>query len=493
MSKKYLNYIGGQWSPARSGEAFQSINPANLEESVGEFPASGPREVEDAVRAARDAWEKWRRMPAPKRGEILFRAGEILKSRKETLAREMTAEMGKPLRETLGDVQEAIDTAYYAAGEGRRLAGETVPAELPNKFAMSVRCPVGVCGLITPWNFPMAIPAWKIFPALICGNTLVFKPAKDTPLLATRLVQILEEAGVPPGVVNLVHGSGEQVGRAIVEHPALDLISFTGSCEVGRVISETCGQMLRKHSLEMGGKNAQIVLKDANLELAIDGALWGAFGTTGQRCTATSRLVVEQDVLEEFTRRFLESVKALKIGNGLDPKIDVGPLINPAQLKRVESYVEIGITEGARLLCGGNRLTAGEHARGCFFAPTVFGDVSPGMRIAQDEIFGPVTAIIPVENLQQAIEVVNATSFGLSSSIYTQDVNKAFAAIRDIHVGIVYVNSPTIGAEVQLPFGGVKNTGNGHREAGTAVLDIFTEWKTVYVDYSGHLQKAQID
>ncbi|MBI2192372.1 MAG: aldehyde dehydrogenase family protein [Planctomycetes bacterium] len=493
MAERYFNWIGGQWVAARSGEIFQSLNPARLDDVIGEFPASDGADVGAAVEAAREALEGWRKMPAPKRGEILFKAGEILKARKESLAREMTREMGKPLRETLGDVQEAIDTAYYAAGEGRRLAGETVPAELPNKFAMSVRCPVGVCGLITPWNFPMAIPAWKTFPALICGNTVVFKPAKDTPLLATRLVQILEETGVPAGVVNLVHGFGESVGKAIVEHPRVDLVSFTGSCEVGRVIAESCGRRLRKHSLEMGGKNAQIILHDANLDLALEGALWGAFGTTGQRCTATSRLIVERSIAEEFTRRFLERVQALRVGYGLDPKVDIGPLVNLAQLQRVQGYVDIGVREGAKLLCGGRPLTEGELGHGCFYAPTVLGEVQPRMRVAQEEIFGPVTAILTADGFEDALEIANGTNYGLSCSIYTRDVNRAFAAIRDLASGIVYVNSPTIGAEVQLPFGGIKNTGNGHREAGTTVLDIFSEWKTVYVDYSGRLQKAQMD
>lgn len=493
MADHFNNFIDGKMRAAKSGKTFDNRNPANRNELIGSFPASGPEDVDAAVQAARGAFSQWRLVPAPKRGEILYRVGELLRRHKEDIARGMTREMGKVLKETRGDVQEGIDTAFYVAGEGRRLFGETTPAELPNKFAMSVRMPIGVCALITPWNFPLAIPTWKMFPALLCGNTVVLKPAEDTPLTAARLVAILNEAGVPPGVVNLVHGSGEEVGAALVRHPQVQLVSFTGSAAVGREIASVCGQNLKRVSLELGGKNAQVVLEDGDLELAVEGALWGAFGTTGQRCTATSRLIVHRKIAAKITDMLVARARALKIGDGLDESVEMGPLINQAAREKVLGYIEIGKREGARLLTGGSPYEKGSCANGCFFEPTIFDRVQPGMRIAQEEIFGPVLAIIEVSSYEEAIEVLNGTAYGLSSSIYTQDVSRVFRAMRDIEAGITYVNGPTIGAEVHLPFGGVKDTGNGHREAGTTVYDIFTEWKSIYVDYSGKLQKAQID
>jgi aldehyde dehydrogenase (NAD+) len=404
----------------------------------------------------------------------------------------MTREMGKILKETRGDVQEGIDTAFYAAGEGRRLFGDTVPVELPNKFGMSIRQPIGVCGLITPWNFPMAIATWKMFPALICGNTVILKPASDTPASAVKLVEAVLEAGVPAGVVNLVHGTGSGVGIPMVEHPDVRLISFTGSSVVGKDIATRCGPQLKRLSLELGGKNAQIVMADADLGLALEGALWGAFGTTGQRCTATSRLIIHKPIKEKFLKMLVERAKQIRIGSGLEETTEMGPLVNEGQLETVMKYVEIGKKE-AKLLCGGNRLSAGAHRNGWFYEPTIFAEVAPRARIAQEEIFGPVLSVIDASDLEDAIRILNDTRYGLSSSIYTRDINAAFRAIRDIEAGITYVNGPTIGAEVQLPFGGVKDTGNGHREASHTVLDTFSEWKSVYVDYSGKLQKAQID
>ncbi|MCH6546672.1 MAG: aldehyde dehydrogenase family protein, partial [Deltaproteobacteria bacterium] len=453
----------------------------------------GPEDVHRAVSAAKKAFPKWRLVPAPKRGAILQRVGELLRERKEEIARTMTREMGKILKETRGDVQEGIDTAFYTAGEGRRLFGATTPSELPDKFAMSIRVPVGVCGLITPWNFPMAIPTWKLFPALLCGNTVVLKPAEDTPATAVKLDEILEEAGVPAGVANLVHGTGEETGAALVRHKDIQLISFTGSAAVGREIAAACGQDLKRVSLELGGKNAQIVMEDADLDLALEGALWGAFGTTGQRCTATSRLILHRDIKETLTKRLTTLATKIKIGDGLDESVEMGPLINEAARQKVHRYVQIGKKEGARLLTGGETYEKGKQANGCFYLPTVFDQVTPTMRIAQEEIFGPVISLIEVQDFDEAIEVLNGTSYGLSSSIYTRDMARAFRAMRDIQAGITYVNGPTIGAEVHLPFGGVKDTGNGHREAGTTVYDIFSEWKAVYIDYSGKLQKAQID
>lgn len=493
MAELFKNYIGGRWVDSESGKTFENRNPANRHDLIGIFPSSGAQEVDKAVSAAKKAFPKWRLIPAPKRGEILYRVGELLRKRKEEIARIMTREMGKILKETRGDVQEGMDTAFYAAGEGRRLFGETTPSELPDKFAMSVRLPVGVCGLITPWNFPMAIPTWKIFPALLCGNTLVLKPAEDTPHTAVKLFEILEEAGVPPGVVNLVHGRGEEAGAALVRHKDVQLVSFTGSAAVGREIAAVCGQQLKRVSLELGGKNAQIVMEDADLNLALEGALWGAFGTTGQRCTATSRLILHREIKKEMTDRLLERAEKIRIGDGLDESVEMGPLINEAAREKVHRYVQIGKEEGARLLTGGAIYEEGNWIDGYFYRPTIFDRVAPSMRIAQEEIFGPVLSVIEVKSFEEAIEVLNGTRYGLSSAIYTRDVARAFRAMRDLEAGITYINGPTIGAEVHLPFGGVKDTGNGHREAGTTVYDIFSEWKAVYIDYSGRLQKAQID
>ena len=493
MAERYKNFIDGRWVVAKSRKTFENRNPANGNDLIGLFPQSGPEDVHQAVSAAKKAFPKWRLVPAPKRGAILQRVGELLRERKEEIARTMTREMGKILKETRGDVQEGIDTAFYTAGEGRRLFGETTPSELPDKFAMSIRVPVGVCGLITPWNFPMAIPTWKLFPALLCGNTVVLKPAEDTPATAVKLYEILVEAGVPPGVANLVHGTGEETGAALVRHKDIQLISFTGSAAVGREIAAACGQDLKRVSLELGGKNAQIVMEDADLDLALEGALWGAFGTTGQRCTATSRLILHRDIKETMTKRLTMLATKIKIGDGLDESVEMGPLINEAARQKVHRYVQIGKKEGARLLTGGETYEKGKQANGYFYLPTVFDQVTPTMRIAQEEIFGPVISLIEVKDFDEAIEVLNGTSYGLSSSIYTRDMARAFRAMRDIQAGITYVNGPTIGAEVHLPFGGVKDTGNGHREAGTTVYDIFSEWKAVYIDYSGKLQKAQID
>ncbi|NOZ57672.1 MAG: aldehyde dehydrogenase family protein [Calditrichaeota bacterium] len=493
MAKKYQNFINGQWVDARSGETFENRNPANWDEIVGIFPKSGKEDVDAAVAAARKAFDKWKAVPAPQRGEIMKRAGDLLVERKEEIARLMTREMGKILVETRGDVQEGIDTAYYAFGEGRRMFGRTVPSELPNKFNMTTRIPIGVAGIITPWNFPMAIPTWKIFPALTCGDTVVFKPASDTPATATVFVEILLEAGVMPEAINLVHGGGSTVGMAIVTHPDVNMISFTGSSAVGKVINAAAGKDLKRVSLELGGKNAQIVMDDANLELALEGVLWGAFGTTGQRCTATSRLILHEKVYDKFLDMLVERASKIKIGNGLDESVEMGPVINESQREIIHNYVKIGLEEGATLVLGGDVYEEGECAKGWFYQPTIFVDVKPNMRIAQEEIFGPVLSVLKVSDLDEAIKVLNGTKYGLSSSIYTQDVNAAFKAMRDIEAGITYINGPTIGAECHMPFGGVKETGNGHREGGWSAYDFFSEVKTIYVDYSGRLQRAQID
>jgi aldehyde dehydrogenase (NAD+) len=492
-AKIYKNLIGGEWVESRTGQTFENLNPANTREVVGIFQASAKADVEDAVAAAKAAFEKWRLVPAPKRAEIIYRAGQILEARKEEYARDMTREMGKVLKEARGDVQEAIDTAYYMAGEGRRLFGFTTPSELRSKFAMAIRVPVGVIGMITPWNFPMAIPSWKIFPALVCGNTCVIKPAEDTPLSTFNLVRALMDAGLPKGVVNIVTGMGPEAGAPLVEHPDVRAISFTGSSEVGRIIGEKAAQSFKPCSLEMGGKNGIIVLDDANIDLAVDGALWGAFGTTGQRCTAASRMIVQKGSYSEFVTKFSEKAKAMKIGDGLDESVQVGPQINRQQVETTEKYVHIGRSEGARIAVGGSRPSGSSYASGWFYEPTIFTEGHPKMRIAQEEIFGPVATVIPVSSVDEAVEIANGTMYGLSSAIYTRDVNKAFHAIQDIYAGITYVNAPTIGAEVHLPFGGVKATGNGHREGGMGAIDFYTQWKAVYVDYSDRLQRAQID
>ena len=493
MADGCKNYVDGAWIEAKSRKTFENRNPANRHDLIGLFPASSQDDVDRAVQAAKNAFARWRLLPAPKRGEILYRVGELLRQHKEEIARGMTREMGKILKETRGDVQEGIDTAFYVAGEGRRLFGVTTPSELPDKFAMSVRSPVGVCALITPWNFPMAIPTWKLFPALLCGNTVVLKPAEDTPYTATKLFEVLEQAGVPPGVVNLIHGRGEEVGAALVRHRDVKLVSFTGSAAVGREIASVCGQDLKRVSLELGGKNGQIVMEDADLDLALEGALWGAFGTTGQRCTATSRLILHRGIRQRLTDMLVARAEKIRIGDGLDESVEMGPLINHAAREKVHRYVQIGKEEGARLLTGGSIDEEGKWVDGYFYRPTIFDQVTPSMRIAQEEIFGPVLSIIEVKSFEEAIAVLNRTPYGLSSSIYTRDVERSFRAMRDIEAGITYINGPTIGAEVHLPFGGVKDTGNGHREAGTTVYDIFSEWKSIYVDYSGKLQRAQID
>jgi aldehyde dehydrogenase (NAD+) len=492
MSTQYRHFIDGQWVDSSDGATFERRNPATGE-PIGAFARGGPAEVAAAVAAARAAFDRWRLTPAPHRGEILFRAAELLVQRKEALAREMTQEMGKVVAETRGDVQEAIDMTYYMAGEGRRMWGQTTPSELPSKWNMSQRRPIGVVGLITPWNFPMAIPSWKLMPALIAGNTVVFKPATYTPLLAIRLVEILQEAGLPAGVVNLVLGDGPSVGDAIVAHPDVPLISFTGSTEVGQAVAVECARRGKRVALEMGGKNAIVVLDDANVELAVEGAVWSAFGTSGQRCTAASRLIVHEAVKQEFVDRLVARTSTLRTGNGLEAGVDVGPLVSQAQLDRVHRYIEIGQGEGARLAVGGEIDRDGERERGVFHQPTIFVDVRPEMRVAQEEIFGPITSVIGVSSPAEAVRVVNGVAYGLSASVYTQNISRAFEYIRDIHTGILYVNAGTIGAEIQLPFGGTKATGNGHREAGQAALDTYTEWQSIYIDYSGRLQKAQID
>jgi len=490
------NYINGEWVEARGGEVFESLNPADRREVVGVAPKSGKVDVDLAVEAARQAYKSWRLTPAPKRGEVIFRAAEALVREKQRLGELVTREMGKILPEGLGDVQEAIDMAYYMAGEGRRLTGETAPSELPYKDAKSFRVPIGVFALITPWNFPTAIPAWKIFPALIAGNTVVFKPSRYTPTSAYELVKILAEAGLPKGVLNLVNGTGGDIGEYLATHPGVDGVSFTGSSAVGMKLATACSVEGKEFACEMGGKNAIIVMDDADLDLAVNGAVWGGFGTTGQRCTAASRLILHRDIHKEFVERLLERAKALRVGHGLDPATEMGPLVSDEQLKMVQHYIQVGAAEGATLLTGGHHITHGDLAYGYFFEPTIFTDVSPGMRIAREEIFGPVISVLKAHDMDEAIRMVNGSDYGLSSSIYTSDINRSAIAERDLETGIVYINASTTGAEIQLPFGGMKRSGYGNKkEAGGrgGALDMFTRWKVVYRDYSGRLQRAQID
>ncbi len=493
MTTTFKNFIGGQWIEPASGEYFENRNPANHSDVIGRFPRSDATDVQRAVESAKRGFDLWRRTPAPARGDALRRAGDLLVRRKDEIADLMTREMGKPLAETKGDVQEGIDTAYYAATEGRQLFGRTVPSELRNKWAMSFRRPIGVAGIITPFNFPLAIPTWKIFPALLCGNSVIFKPAEDVPHTGHVFVEILLEAGVPPEVVQLVHGVGEQAGKAIVEHPDIPLVSFTGSTDTGKLVGETCGRMHKRLSLEMGGKNAMIVLDDADLDLALDGVLWGAFGTTGQRCTATSRLIVQGGVHDRFLGKLVDRVKQLKLGDGRKTGTDVGPMINEAAIRKTEHYVDVGQSEGADLLCGGRRATGKGLENGWYFEPTIFARVQAGMRIEQEEIFGPVLSVVRVNDADEAFAVNNDVKYGLSSSLYTRDVNLAFRALNELDNGITYINAPTIGAEAHLPFGGVKQTGNGHREGGWEVYEFYSETKVGYVDFSGSLQRAQID
>ena len=488
----FQNYIAGAWTPSVSGRTFENRNPANNDEVIGLFQDSTVADVDAAVEAAAKAYPSWRLVPAPKRAELLLAAAARLVEQKETFACDMTREMGKVLEETRGDVQEAIDMTQFMAGEGRRQYGQTVPSELRDKFAMSVRQPLGVCSMITPWNFPMAIPSWKIAPALVCGNTVVFKPATLTPLSAVNFVKVLEEVGIPPGVVNLVTG-GPDIGTRLTTHDEVKVVSFTGSTTVGRLVNQNAASDFKKVHLEMGGKNVIIIMDDAQLELAVEGCLWGGFGTTGQRCTAASRVVVHEKVHDAFLSEFTARARALRVGNGLDAHTQMGPSVSEAQLQTVMKYVEIGLSEGATLVTGGHRLDSGDYARGWFHEPTIFSNVTPAMRIAREEIFGPVVSVLRCSSLEQAIAIGNDVAYGLSASIYTRDINTAFQAMRDMYTGIFYVNAPPIGAEVHLPFGGTKATGNGHREAGTAALDVFSEWKSIYVDFSGKLQRAQID
>ena len=483
LGQTYQNFIAGEWRTSKSGATFSSTNPANTDEIVGYYQQSTIADLKEAVEAARKAQPGWAATPAPERGEVLSRTAFILEQRREELAALMTREMGKVLKETRGDVQTAIDVAKFIAGEGRRAEGETIPSALNNKFCMTIRQPLGVVGIITPWNFPLAIPAWKTFPALLAGNAVILKPASDTPLLSLKMAEILRDAGLPAGVLNVITGPGAVLGDALVSHKGVNMISLTGSTEVGRHVAEICGRDLRRCALELGGKNAVIVLEDADLNLAVESVAWGGFGTAGQRCTATSRVIVHKAVEREFTERLVAAAEKLKIGNGLDPQIDMGPLVNKGRVKAVHEYTQVGRQEGAKLLIGGDALSDEEHRRGAFYRPTIFSDVRPTMRIAREEVFGPFISILPVASYEEAVQVANATEYGLSTSIFTNDLRTTFRAMRDIEAGLVYFNAPTTGAEIHMPFGGMKASGNGHRELGTHAVQEFSETKSIFMSY----------
>lgn len=481
----YHNFIAGEWRPTASGATFSDRNPAHDADIIGHFQQSDATDVDAALHAAQQALPAWRALPAPARGEILLRAALLLEERRERLAHDMTREMGKPLNETQGDMQTAIDYGKFVAGEGRRAEGETVPSALPDKLCLTLRQPLGVVGIITPWNFPMAIPAWKTFPALLAGNTVVLKPASDTPLSAVHLVEVLADAGIPAGVINLVTGPGATVGAMLVSDPRVTMISLTGSTEVGKHVAEACGRDLRRCSLELGGKNAVIVLDDADLDAAVAAVAWAGFGTTGQRCTATSRVIVHQRIASAFAEKLAAAAERLHVGDGALPQTDMGPLVNRGRVRAVHEYTEIGLREGARLVTGGHPLAEGVLAEGAFYAPTVFTDATPDMRIAQEEIFGPTVTILPAASYEQAIAMANGTLYGLSCAIFTESARTTFRAMRDINAGLIYINAGTTGAEPHLPFGGTKQSGNGHRELGRKGIEEFTETKTVFVSYPG--------
>ena len=486
----YKNFIGGMWMDAAGGSTFESFNPAHTGQLVGEFQDSSKIDIDRAVAFAKDAFKMWSTTPAAKRAEILFKAAQILERDKECIAKGMTQEMGKVIAETRGDVQEAIDMAYYAAGEGRRLCGETNPSELKDQMVMTIRQPMGVIGAITPWNFPIAIPSWKAFPALVAGNTMVIKPAEDTPWSVIKLAEVFHEAGLPAGVFNVVTGYGPSAGMPLVKHPDVKVISFTGSSATGSLISKECSQLGKKYSLELGGKNSITVTENADLDLAVEGVIFGAFGTTGQRCTACSRVIIDKKVKNEFTAKLVERTNLLTIGDGLKDETDVGPLINQKALSKVEGYVMDAMKRGDYLLTGGHKM----ELPGWFYAPTIFTDIKPDNELAQEEIFGPVVAIIEYETLDEAIKIVNDTKYGLSAAIYTKDVNESFKFMKEVETGLAYINTSCIGAEVGQNFGGIKDTSPiSSREAGSMMFDAVTWCKNMVIDFSGKLQKAQIE
>jgi len=486
------NYIAGKWVESNSGKTAPNVNPANTAEVLCMTPLSTREEARAAIVAAKEAFPKWKATPAPVRGRMLFKALHLMQDRLEDLAVALTKEEGKILRESRGEIQRALNIMEFTAGEGRRLRGSTIPSELPNTFIYTVRQPIGVCGLITPWNFPVAIPIWKIAPALLAGNTVVFKPASYTPITAVKIVEIFEEAGFPAGVLNIVMGGGSVVGDEIVNHPDVHALSFTGSNDVGCALNEQASRRGIRVQCEMGGKNPVVVLADADLNLAVEGSVLGGFGSTGQRCTASSRVIVEESIADKLIEMMLARTKKYRVGDGMDPQVDMGPSVDEGQMNTVLTYIDIGKSEGARLLTGGKRLTDGERARGFFVEPTLFDNVTMDMRIAQEEIFGPVISILRAKDFEEAIEIANNVKFGLSASLYTMDMSKAMRFVELSDVGKVHINSPTIGGEAQAPFGGIKATGIGPRECGSEVFEFYTEIKAVYIDYTGKKRETSI-
>ncbi len=486
------NYINGKWIESAGGKTVPNINPANTDEVLCLTPLSSREETKAAIAAAKEAFPRWRSTPSPVRGKLMFKAMLLLQERLEDVAVTLTKEEGKILRESRGEVQRAVNIMEFSAGEGRRMRGSTIPSELPNTFIYTIRQPIGPVGLITPWNFPVAIPIWKLAPALVAGNTVVIKPATLTPLTAMKLIQIFEEASFPPGVVNLIYGSGSVVGDEIVNNPDIHGISFTGSNDVGCALYAQASKRGIRVQCEMGGKNPLIVLRDADLPLAIEGAMTGGFGSTGQRCTASSRVILEEGIADRFTDMMLKRMETYKVGDGMDPSTEMGPSVDEAQMNTVLGYIDIGKAEGAKLLRGGKQLTGGIYSKGFYVEPTLFTDVNPQMRIAQEEIFGPVIALMKVKNFEDAVEIANGVKFGLSASLYTQDMAKGMKFVEQSEVGKVHLNSPTIGGEAQAPFGGVKATGIGPREQGTEVFEFYTEVKCVYLDYTGKKRETNI-
>lgn len=489
--EKYKNLIGGKLVEPAGGKYFKNVNPADYSDIIGLFPDSQADDIKSAVKAALGAFPIWSDMPSPRRGELIYKAAELLKRDQEKLAKVIVREMGKTMPEALGDIQSSIDAANFFAGEGRRMYGQTTFSSLYRRWALTRRFPVGACGLITAWNAPMAIITWKLFPALICGNTVILKPSEDAPLTAYLLGELLKEAGLPGGVVNIVYGAGSAVSEALIEHPDIKLISFTGSTKVGKLIAEKCGRQLKKCSLELGGKNGLIVMDDADLHAAVTAVAAGGFSTAGQRCASTSRVFVHKAVYSAFMEKLLKETKKMKVGSGSDPYTRVGPIINKRQFDNIMGYIEGAKKDGAKLIYGGRALRGDKFSKGYFIEPTIFTNVDINSKLAQDEIFGPVLAVFKIASFNEAIEKINHVTYGLVASIFTKNINSALLAIEQIQAGCCYINAPTFGSEPHMPFGGIKNSGNGSREPGTQAIDVFSEWKTIYIDYSGIAQQSQ--
>ena len=488
----YRNFINGQWLESVSSREATNINPANTDDVLGTIKQATREEARSAVEAASDAFREWRATPAPTRGKIVARAARLMEEKKEELAQLLTREEGKTIAESRGELQRSINVAEFCAGESRRLNGETIQSELPANFAYTIKQPLGVVACVTPWNFPVAIPVWKIAPALVAGNTVVFKPASLTPATAVRITEIFEEAGIPKGVLNLIIGSGSEAGDEIINHPAVKAVSFTGSNEVGIRLYEQVSRRGAKVQCEMGGKNPVIVLEDADLDLAVESTAQGAFGSSGQRCTATSRAVVVNDIADEFVSRIVRRAEGMRIGAGYDPQTEMGPSVDESQFKTVLHYIDIGREDGAELKCGGTRAEGRGLDKGYFVRPAVFDRVTPDMRIAREEVFGPVLSVLRVKDFDEAMRVANDSEYGLSSSIFTNDAVRIFRFVDEIETGMTHINSPTTGGEAHIPFGGIKGTGIGDREQGSTALDFYTDLKVVYVDYTGRKREGNL-